>query len=759
MIKKSFTLKLTYNVRHILHALVGLLMTERQRPLKVFLCHASGDKPAVRALYQRLIRDGVDAWLDREKLLPGQDWQLEIPKAVRESDVVIVCLSNKSITKEGYVQKEIKFALDIATEKPEGTIFLIPARLEECNVPLQFASWQWVDLFESDGYERLMRSLRLRADKLGMQMGDIFYTDRELEQRLDQLYTEGLAALWVEDWDKAYHRFQTILREKPDHMQAIAKLDEAKRQKHLHALYTQALDAQEHENWDVSVDVLEKLTSEASDYKDAAVLLKNARKKNQLAQLYQEAQRLYKAQQWQAVVRVFSQIVAIEPSYHDPGGLLPSAEKEVAELKRIADLNALYSRGVREMDAGKWYEARTLLEQVHKAQKGFLETERLLRKVEDEIVKIEELKQRNIQVNTLYEQAHELIRSKNWRKAVDKIEEIQKLDNQFVDKDGILDQARAKLDHEEEVVRRQNELAAKYTEAVRLLKEAKYQEALDKWQEVKAIDPKYPDRQMVQRIAKKKLAENAKAPASVPRVSLNTPALVRILGILAALTVVAVFIILLGNRILFPPSASSSVTYDNFDDLAYEDKLNTSIWKAIARSPNYAKQQEGVMELSVTPNSEETVSLMATQKLNMPQLGFVESEVLLSGDRVGKGGDVSLQLMTNINHDQNLILWCGISRSVLPQTWCEVYGRVEGKTEYSSKKITTNYDIWHTFRIELSPEAEVFFYIDGLSVGSYLPSDAELLKTKSFTVRLEVWDPSQEGIKAHFDNVWIEQNQ
>ena len=108
---------------------------DAKRPLKVFLCHASGDKPPVRELYKRLVSEGVDAWLDQEKLLPGQDWRMEIPRAVREADVVVICLSNKSITKEGYIQKEIKFALDSAEEKPEGTIFLIPARLEECAVP------------------------------------------------------------------------------------------------------------------------------------------------------------------------------------------------------------------------------------------------------------------------------------------------------------------------------------------------------------------------------------------------------------------------------------------------------------------------------------------------------------------------------------------------------------------------------------------------------------------------------------------------
>ena len=136
---------------------------KRTSPLRIFLCHSSGDKPAVRNLYRRLSSDGFDPWLDEEKLLPGQEWEVEIPKAVRTSDVVIVCLSHKAINKSGYVQKEIKFALDKAEEQTEGTIFLIPIKLEECSVPERLQRWQWVNLFEEKGYRRLMDSLRLRA--------------------------------------------------------------------------------------------------------------------------------------------------------------------------------------------------------------------------------------------------------------------------------------------------------------------------------------------------------------------------------------------------------------------------------------------------------------------------------------------------------------------------------------------------------------------------------------------------------------------
>jgi hypothetical protein len=127
--------------------------------LRVFLCHASEDKPAARHLYKQLKSDGYTPWLDEEDLIPGQDWAVEIPKAVRMSDAVLVCLSHHSIAKTGYVQREIRTALDAAEELPEGSIYIIPVRLQACQVPERLSRWQWVDAFADRGYERLCRAL------------------------------------------------------------------------------------------------------------------------------------------------------------------------------------------------------------------------------------------------------------------------------------------------------------------------------------------------------------------------------------------------------------------------------------------------------------------------------------------------------------------------------------------------------------------------------------------------------------------------
>jgi len=137
-----------------------------KRPLKVFLCHSSADKEKVREVYRYLKKRDIQPWLDAEELLPGQDWALEIPKALEDSDAIIIFLSKGSVNKEGYVQKEIKFALDRALEMPEGRIFIIPARLEPCDLPRSLSKYQWVNFYEDGGSERLLKALKLRGEQL-----------------------------------------------------------------------------------------------------------------------------------------------------------------------------------------------------------------------------------------------------------------------------------------------------------------------------------------------------------------------------------------------------------------------------------------------------------------------------------------------------------------------------------------------------------------------------------------------------------------
>jgi len=143
-------------------------MTETiKRPLRIFLCHSSVDKPKVRKLYRKLQNQGFDPWLDEVNLIGGQDWKIEIPKALANSDAIIICLTKNSIDREGYIQKEIKFALDRALNMPEGQIFIIPVRFEECEAPASLGRYQRVDMFSKGGFEKLLLALVNLAKQTG----------------------------------------------------------------------------------------------------------------------------------------------------------------------------------------------------------------------------------------------------------------------------------------------------------------------------------------------------------------------------------------------------------------------------------------------------------------------------------------------------------------------------------------------------------------------------------------------------------------
>jgi internalin A len=128
--------------------------------VNIFLIYAHGDKDMVRKLHQRLVRDGINAWLDVQNLQPGQDWQHTIRRAILHSDLVLVCLTRGFDKQPGYRHEELKIALEKAKLFEDEKIFIIPVRLEECKMPATLSHLQRVDLFKPGGYKKLIRALR-----------------------------------------------------------------------------------------------------------------------------------------------------------------------------------------------------------------------------------------------------------------------------------------------------------------------------------------------------------------------------------------------------------------------------------------------------------------------------------------------------------------------------------------------------------------------------------------------------------------------
>ncbi len=212
----------------------------------------------------------------------------------------------------------------------------------------------------------------------------------ELKAQVERLYTEGLSAYWLDEWEKACESFEAVLQLQPDHPEAAARLEAAQRYRRFTRLSQQAEVAEQAGEWAEAVSLLEKLAADAPAYQDAVGRLEAARKHKQLHDLYEEARRLSQAARWQAVVNIFAQVASLDPSAPDPEGLLPAARRELAEQQRQFELESRYTQAIREIDGAQWENAARLLRDLQAKEPGYRQVERLLARAEAEIARQEQ---------------------------------------------------------------------------------------------------------------------------------------------------------------------------------------------------------------------------------------------------------------------------------------------------------------------------------------------------------------------------------
>lgn len=129
---------------------------------KIFIGYVEEDLASAQKLYSAFTRHGFHAWLDRKKLLPGQNWPRSIERAISISDFFVPCFSMHAAAKRGTFHSELRYALDCAASMPLEDIYIIPVRLEPCTIPRRIArEFQYVDLFPDwdSGVRRIVRSI------------------------------------------------------------------------------------------------------------------------------------------------------------------------------------------------------------------------------------------------------------------------------------------------------------------------------------------------------------------------------------------------------------------------------------------------------------------------------------------------------------------------------------------------------------------------------------------------------------------------
>ena len=125
----------------------GFRFVAQNKP-RVFIAYVQEDLMFAKKLYCAFERCGFRPWLDKKRLMPGQNWPRAIETAIQTSDFFVACFSRRAISKRGSFHSELRFALFCAAKVPLDEIFLIPLRLDDCMVPNRISKQiQYLDLF------------------------------------------------------------------------------------------------------------------------------------------------------------------------------------------------------------------------------------------------------------------------------------------------------------------------------------------------------------------------------------------------------------------------------------------------------------------------------------------------------------------------------------------------------------------------------------------------------------------------------------
>lgn len=138
----------------------GEISFECSKRSRIFIAYATEDRTSAERLFDELTAHGLAAWMDRRKLLPGQDWPHRIEDAIASSDFFIACFSSNSVKRRGGFHTDLRHALICAGSVPLDDVFLIPVRLDDCRVPARIQrEMQYVDLFPDwvVGFEQVLQ--------------------------------------------------------------------------------------------------------------------------------------------------------------------------------------------------------------------------------------------------------------------------------------------------------------------------------------------------------------------------------------------------------------------------------------------------------------------------------------------------------------------------------------------------------------------------------------------------------------------------
>lgn len=137
------------------------------QPPKVFVSHASDDKERFVINFATKLREkGIDAWLDKWEMLPGDSLIDKIfEEGIKKAKAVIVVLSKFSVNKP-WIREELNASM---VQKINGLSKIIPVVIDDCEIPVALQSTLWIKIEDLNNYDgelsKILSSIYGHIDK------------------------------------------------------------------------------------------------------------------------------------------------------------------------------------------------------------------------------------------------------------------------------------------------------------------------------------------------------------------------------------------------------------------------------------------------------------------------------------------------------------------------------------------------------------------------------------------------------------------
>src|SRR5688572_2662218 len=96
----------------------------------VFISYVREDSAVVRRLASELESNGVEVWLDRDRLTPGLRWQVAIREAIQGGAYFLACFSDHLNGRDrSYMNEELVIAIEELRRRPTRVAWFLPVLL------------------------------------------------------------------------------------------------------------------------------------------------------------------------------------------------------------------------------------------------------------------------------------------------------------------------------------------------------------------------------------------------------------------------------------------------------------------------------------------------------------------------------------------------------------------------------------------------------------------------------------------------------